>query len=580
MTKPEKIVNKELQQDIVAHCEELKRAYSARNKMFDDMANAYLVKWEEEETVKGKFENVKITKSPTARNKLLGAKRLLTATDPAWNIPAQVNDVEAERRADSLRKMSETIWKMNGDITGRPLHYEIVLSMLLFSECHVIVTRTSDLVTWSKDSNKAAKARFEEIARQTPYIFEVTDPRTGYPEIGTYGLNSFYREVDTTTGNLMDEFGKQVIVNITKSESRITPVVCGTYWDYENRLIFIKGYDTPILFEEHGLPFIPVSVNIGEGSRILSTDEKEQREPFLYTFIESGLYSRQNLMLTLMATLAFDIGANPIFKMKVKDKRAPLRRDFSVPGGLWLYEEGEDIDPLSKIVIDPSVMQLWEIAGAAATESTIYDQALGEPLGSNAPFSMVALLHQAGRLPLITYQRMASRTCADVMKLAIRWMKNDAKKYKAGYINDVAELASADIPKDFVIEASLEISLPQDRLNDARIAQALKQGDDPMVSDSWVLEEILGVKSGRDMKKDVLKEKAWKMITTQHFSELLVKIRENMVKALTPQVEKQVLPQKPLGMGKGGTSPLSAEGMPVEPMMEPQSMAGSEEMSI
>jgi len=516
----------DLMKQVRNRAEYLKSIHSTRNRIADRMERAFLLNWDDENKTKRVMENVKVTKHPGARNDLLGAIRLLIAGDPIFSVPHDVNDVTAQSESEKIEKFSETMWRAAGRIRQRPVHYDVVTSILTFGETHIGVTRTSDMVEAAKGGTKAAQVKAEGVAEITPYTFDAWDPRTGYPEIDPrYGLVSFYREFSTTSGAVLDEFGdaaRQVYKDASRRYDKTT--LCH-FWDFENRFVWVQGHDRPLLQEKHGLPFIPVVCQLGEGSQIFSLPEY-QRQPFLYTLIESGLWSRQNLMLTVLYTLAFAIGSNPLYVYQANQAGKQMSIDWKTPGGVATIEQGESLQPMLKQVLDPSLMTGYEIAERLAEESTIHGQTLGEPLGENAPFSMVALLHQAGRLPLLVPQRLASWAIADAVKMALLWIKADGARAMAGYKHSTRMLRPGDIPANFELEAKLDIDLPQDMLQQANVYKLLTEGDNPAASAAWARENILNMGKPNEMQSQIWGERASQTLFIQFVQDQLMAMQQ------------------------------------------------------
>src|SRR3990167_3686639 len=97
--------------DIQEYAQQLKSVHSKRNTMFDALEKAYLMNWDEEKRLKDRVEHVKITRSPDFRNKILGAVRLLIATDPAFSIPKELNTEDTMEVADGLEQAADRIYK-------------------------------------------------------------------------------------------------------------------------------------------------------------------------------------------------------------------------------------------------------------------------------------------------------------------------------------------------------------------------------------------------------------------------------------------------------------------------------------
>lgn len=88
--------------------------------------------------------------------------------------------------------------------------------------------------------------------------------------------------------------------------------------------------------------------------------------------------------------------------------------DYSKLGGV-VYDSTNTLRMLDKKPNESALWQFSDMLKSSEAESTLYRQTLGEPLGSNAPYSMVSLLNQAGRLPLVPLQRLGQAAFSAVM---------------------------------------------------------------------------------------------------------------------------------------------------------------------
>jgi hypothetical protein len=169
-------------------------------------------------------------------------------------------------------------------------------------------------------------------------------------------------------------------------------------------------------------------------------------------------------------------------------------------------EQDEDIIPmLSKGAIDPAILTALEIANQQIAESTIYSQALGEPLGANAPFSMVALLHQAGRLPLTAPKVLTGWAIANAMELAFLWLKATGKDLNLSTMGQKVTVKASEIPQDVQFEAKLEIDLPQDMREVAGVIAAFEG----VVSNRWKRENLMkGVGQSEAMQEEMWTEQS------------------------------------------------------------------------
>jgi hypothetical protein len=536
--------------EITEHAEYLRGLYTARNAFDNWMENIYLLKWQEEGKVRRQLgENAKITLHPGARNATQGAWRLIVAADPEFSVPMDVNQLGAKSKADKLEKLAKAMWMASGRLRKRPVHYDVALSCLLFAEMHIEITKTADMVEFARGASKAAQVRAEEAAKATPYLFEVHDPRTGFPEMDNLGLTAFYREFETSSGKILDEFG-DAAKSVLKDDKRYTNLTLCKFWDLENYWIWIKGRPQPLSSEAHGLPYIPVSVQLGEGSSLFPKPE-DQRQPFLYTEYRSGIWNRLNLIMSVIHTMVFAIGSNPMFVYQTNTPGKKPAMDFSRPGGVLTIEQGESFQPMVKNIIDASMIQLFETDEKLEAESTIFSQALGEPLGGNAPFSMVALLHQAGRLPLVAPLRMAEWAIADAVKMGIRWIKQDGRKSSASYEDISSEITPKEIPARFELNCKLDLALPQDKAQMVQVATQATGGDHPLASQRWAREELMGIGQSDEMMKEIWREQS-RWVQFAKFVEDMMTRKQQMSQPQPPpggQAPGQPTPEQIAQMG-------------------------------
>ena len=177
------------------HAEDLLSTYGKRNKEFEDYEKMFLLDWQN----KPDLEGIKITISPDPRNAILGVVRLMTMTDPIFSVPDNIG--EKFDSADRLEQAAARWWLESGKVAGIPVHRDAVLSGALYGEVHIAVSSTQDMLDYLKGvsgSNKSMKAvikRAERLVQRTPFLFEVWNPKSGYPEFDSLGLSAYYRKV-------------------------------------------------------------------------------------------------------------------------------------------------------------------------------------------------------------------------------------------------------------------------------------------------------------------------------------------------------------------------------------------------
>ena len=392
------------------------------------------------------------------------------------------------------------------------------------------------------------------------------------------GLRAYYQEISTTVGDVLDEFGEDAREHLDDPENRWATVTLKQLWDWKYRYVWVGSEDF-LYMESHDLPFIPITVHLGEGS-MLFDDPEDQRQPMGYTTTKSGLNNMQNLALTLGYDNMYKMGINPNWISTQGSNGEYAVPDFSVRGGVWKVPQGGSLVPADlRNVVNPVLMEMANLADQKVQESTIFSQTLGEPMGRGTPFSTVALLHQAGRLPLLMPQKKGGWAIADAVKKALVWMKLEPPK-GVDYRHILGDMDVADIPKHFELEATLDVSLPQDDVQNATIAGKLTEGDNPKVSNAWILENILKVRQPGAMQEEIWEETAANLDARRYFLDQLARIQEqedammmsqdDRIMAKVQQMMAAAAQQAPPAQG-GPTAPAPpGPPMPEQPIPEQQ----------
>lgn len=534
-------------EDVTRRAMDLENSQAIRNQMFEDLERMYLL---EADDLPGE-DWIKATISPDPRNDLLGAVRLLVASDPQWSVPVNTNNPQTKRKSSKIERFCAAAWDAMGKIQGKPLHYDLVLSALLYSEIQLTITLTSDIQKTAK--SPAQKRQADDLAAKTPFLIDVVPPGVGFPEFGRYGLRAYVSKIEQTVGDIRDRYGEDVLLGRSVADK----AVVYDYYDLTYHVVWVQGESEPLLFAEHELPFIPVVGVITEGSRLFYKPEQQTRQPFLYSLWKTNLWKRQNLSLTMMYSLIFAIGSNPVYVWRRSNptKEEPVR-DHSQPGGLIVLDPGEEYVALAKQVLDPSIMTGLSTAEQKAQESTIYRQTLGAPLGGNAPFSTVSLLSQAGRLPLTSYQRMTSFAIGKAMEIGLMMAKeHGGGTLKAMGGKGLTDLKVADIPEQLNLEAKLDISLPQDDRQMVAVAAQATSGENPLVSNRYAREQWLKIGQSDDMDREIMEERYVAMR-----NQLQIQAKAQRLMQLLQQEQQQ---------GAGGAVPPGMVG-PAGAQMPPQ----------
>lgn len=517
-----------------ARADNLEQMYSGRDAEFEKYEKMYLMTWDDKPSVDGLMETI----SPDARNAVLGAKRLLVATDPIFAVPRDDSGKRIDN-ADEVEQAAKRLWVQAGRASRMPPHYDMVISALLYGEVHTAITSTADMLAAVKKKNGNA-ARLERLAAMTPYLFNVWNPKDGYPEFDVAGLRGYYRKVSVRVYELSARFG-EAVEEFVAGRTPTDEVELGLWYDDTNYAVWVE--DKPIIAQPHELPFIPVSVTLTGGSMLFEKPE-DQRQPLLYTLEKSNLWKRQNLVYTTLYTNVFNIAVNPTFLhtgAPGDNDPQDVAMDLANPGGQITMKYGEKFEPMvTKGIIDPSFAQALQIADEKATESTIYKQAMGEPLSGNAAFSTVSLLSQSGRLPLVETQKLCSEAIADVMEKALLWYRTSGEQSKS------LGIKPKDVPEFLQLDVKLDVDLPQDKLQMANIATMLTRPDNPITTRAWAREKILNIGQSSQMDEDIASEQMFTALQQQYMA-------QRMQQQAMAQQQPQGLPAgQPQGQPQGG----------------------------
>lgn len=532
---------------IQEHAAQLKADDGTRDQMYKDIDEMYLMTWTGGSGKQWQKAEVRI--SPDPRNQAQGAVRLMIATDPIFNI---INTDLPQGVADKVEKLVNKIFDAAGRANGNPVHYDAILSAILYSEIHTAITSTASLVQAAKE-NQRGVARAEALAARTPFIIENWNPKDGHSEFDMFGLSGYYREVETTPAKVLADFG-DLAPQAMRDRNQYSKIVLKSFWDVENTAHWTD--DGVLLCQPHNLPFIPIVVQTTEGSK-LWTKPEEARQPLLYGLLKSGMWSMQNMIYSVLYTVIRDMGVTPLFTHTSPPGQdgKPLDLDYDGKPAVVELVAGEQFGSIqNKGLIDPAVSQGLEIATQKGQESTIFPQALGGSLPNNSTFSSLSLISQQGRLPLIGTQKRGGWGIGAIAEMCLNLMVVD-KMNPADY--GIKDLKLSDIPTNIQIEAKLDVKLPQDKLQQANIAKMVTEGDNPLVSNEWSRSNILNINQSGEMDRQIWTEKA-AAIMFQNF--------------IQQQVQAAQMQEQQAGQMNAGTQMPPGQGEQIQGI--PPQMAG------
>ncbi len=489
--------------EIQHHTRRLIAGYAGRDAMLEEIRQMFHMEWRSPPA----GDWIRETMSPSAYNAAIGAVRLMTSTEPHFNVAFDESDEAARRAADTLERAAKAMWAGSGRTGGLPAEHDVALSAVLSGEVCLTVTKTADLVALAAaGGNKGHLRRMQAAALETPYLFKVYPAAVCYPDFDSFGLRSLARRLQTTWGEVSDTWGAlaEPAGSAGAGSGRLEKVTLYDYYDWECRCVWLEGGSRALYHEEHELDFIPVVAQITDGSLMFDRPDL-QRFPLLYALWKSGLWKRENLSLTTIYSLIFALGSSPLLKRKTNEPGSPLQINRTVPGGVIDVSPDEDLAPLAEKVLDSSLLQGLQLAHGLSEESTLSKQALGAAPQTALAYSAISLLAQSGRLPLAGPRQRGGHAIAQAVILALKWLKSDGERGTLyGADGRGIELDPQAIPDRIPLSCTLEPDLPQDKLQLAQAGESLVASG--LASKRWVRENILQAGQSDQMDKEIWME--------------------------------------------------------------------------
>lgn len=494
--------NEKLFEEIKQHANDLKSQYSKRNKEFEAYEDMYLMNGSE--GTRGN-ETVKLTVSPTAHNKVVGAKRLLQSQKVRFDVHS---NIATKNEVDQLEQLISNWWNNMYSVNGKPLMNEIIHSAALYSDVHIGLTFLEDYKKYnSKD------VRIDRLMRRTPVLFEVWNPRFGYAERDALGLSAYYQELEVPFSYIKNTYGSFVKDDDRKDSAKVT---LKRFWDLENYAIWYE--DRLLDCGPHGLPCIPISVSSTEGSDVFEKQE-DRYEPLLFALKRSSLWERENMVLTTLYTTASAIAFTPTFKWKT-DSNEDLR--VEIDDGIQYYRlnKGDDVEAITnKGVFTREIGDVIQLTTNLIDNSTVYDTAFGTGGGSSS-FSESTLLAQSARLPLVPLQRTVGAAIGDIVQIALDIMKAKGINFKFGEV----DIKAKNLPDDMVVDAKLDVILPQERTQLAATAATINANG--LASKEWVRSEIMGIPNNEKMEQQIAQEKVSQALAEYYTQKMVGELQQ------------------------------------------------------
>ena len=458
--------------------------YSARDTMLKRYREIYFMdNMEKPRNAEIDEGDWKLTPSPSGRNEVVGMQRLLNTSE----FHITVKDTDEVRGADEIEKGLKAILRVSGEGRRARIESDAALSAVLYGSVTIYAEAISDLLM-IKTLKKYKRDHLAKKQKRAPFLLRLINTEESYPEWDEDMMISHTWRYKIRGTNLTARWGVDAKDN---TEYTVYDVFTPEY-----HVVWADGMNNEILAAEHGLGCLPIFTAYAGGSDLFNKPE-QQMQSFLYAKAKANLDKRENSLLTTLFTNIHQRGtAGPLIALDPDS--LPSTITVSYQGGMrYITAKAQQIDDK---IIDPVIFQAKQVLDELSGQSTIQRQTLGENVGSNVPFSSLAMLSNSGKLPLVDPQRALEQVFTDAFNHILYRIRTE--------VIENEQIDSADITEEMEIAVNLQAKLPQDSLRNAQVAQQL--GD--LVSDEWKHTELLQIGDTVDMQKQQMKEQMKKAI--------------------------------------------------------------------
>ena len=501
--------------------------------------------------------DIKLTPSPSSRNRVIGMHRLIKTS--VINVGIEDADKGA---ADQIEKGLKSILRVSGENRRATVESDLALAAVLFGSAVAYTESIDDLLS-VKTLKPYRRQHLEKQRNRSPFLIRTITPQESYPTWDDDMLISHTWRYKLTGSQIKNRWGME--------DARDNTV----YWindvfTPDHHVVWAEGITKDIMAAEHGLGCLPIFVAYSGGSELFGGTEEAQQS-FLYAIAKGDLDKRENGLLTTFFTNIHQRGAaGPLISIDPESTRQDQTVMVSYAGGMrYIIAKATQIDDK---IIDPVIFEAKAMLDELSGQSTIYSQTLGESIGGNVPFSSLAMLSNSGKLPLVDPQKAIEHVLTQAFNHILYRIKNDPIE------NDL--IAPEEIEDDIRVTVSLAAKLPQDSLRNAQVAANLG----PLVSDKWKREEVLQIDDSDEMDRQIMKETIMKMLQQNMITDpnTIAQLMQTVMGIKPPAPAQAPAPSGPGPEGMPGEMPggmPGGQGQPTPEQMQAMMQAGQGSMS-
>ncbi len=413
----------------------------------------------------------------------------------------------------------------------------------------------------------------------SPFVIKSQNPAQVYFEFDDYGLCEVVHRYLRPLSQVKRIYGNVEGLVGVKAQDAVTGFALFTeYWTKDTTAKWLEqieysGYGdenyrttgtteqiTGYFLEQphdNDLGFIPYSIKIARGTGVFH--RQNMVYPHLYAGHKSKLFLRQNLLMTVQATLAF-MFANPVYLEETDTPEAPTKLDFSRPGVVGVAK-GNKITQF-EFNMTPEFQNVAQLFQAKIEESTVSKVVAGQSPGGVTAAAGINLLIGGGKLTVSPVQSALGEVRAGAIHNIFEYIRayptfaeNEGRKGLEMYLKGgFEEIDPASLPERMDISVQYNAMLPQDKALAVQTwLTPLMQG---LISSDLFYKET-GIQDVVTLRQQIQKDKD-RVLADQQF-------QQQMLPPVDPATGQPMDPsamQNPQGGENDQGSPEAQPGMP------------------
>jgi hypothetical protein len=353
---------------------------------------------------------------------------------------------KAREAGDKAERFLKALFYRSNEVSQKDVVALVLKAFSLWAECTIDVV---NMLALQDDP-------------ESPFILRVPKPTLCYPlysELG--GLVQHVFQVQTTLADIKETYGDKATAFLTGQDEDLLTLVDSI--DRQYHVVWVEEQAIqPIINVAHNLKFIPRASMIA-GANDFFEKEEWKRQPFLYSYLKSGVFAARNLQLTLMNTNLVKYINSPILVHTMDGNPLPI--DFDKPYSQVPLKQGEDAAMLLKNTIPAEQMRFNNELTMMAEEYTMPKTAMGAgDMSGNAPAAAIAALTANALISTRDVKSATERLLSKALTIVLQWIvarNEEVSVWSRG--GSMETLGPNDLVVDGTEYSRVEVTLSEDK---------------------------------------------------------------------------------------------------------------------